>query len=164
MTIGGPVCLWYASKHEVWLFFCLCSPPLLTNRQPTKSLHLPQSLSSELSSQSLSWSQTQRSGMQRRLSQRNSLSVHARGAEAKHERRRNLKISNVSRIFKCGLYILSILWHKTRTLYVQLLLCSELMSSLETNSLGISAATRGAVPPWLNPSHRFSVEKLHYHY
>lgn len=31
--------------------------------------------------------------------------------------------------------------------FAQLLLCSELMSSLETNSLGISAATRGAVPP-----------------
>lgn len=80
-------CLWCAPKHEVWLLLCLCSPLLLTNRQPTKSLHLPQSLSSELSSQSLSWSQTQRSGMQRRLSQRNSLSVHARGAEARHENR-----------------------------------------------------------------------------
>lgn len=59
---------------------CVCF--FVTTTQPTESPS-PQSLSSELSSQSLSWSQTQRSGMQRRLSQRYSLSVHVRGTEGK---------------------------------------------------------------------------------
>lgn len=67
-------------------FFLLCMlmPRAITHERAAnkRRAHSPQSLSSELSSQSLSWSQTQRSGMQRRLSQRNSLSVHARGAEA----------------------------------------------------------------------------------
>lgn len=57
------------------------------SRAKTKSLPLPQSLSSELSSQSLSWSQTQRLGTQRRLSQRYSLSVHERGAGRKQGNR-----------------------------------------------------------------------------
>lgn len=57
------------------------------SRAKTKSLHLPQSLSSELSSQSLSWSQTQRLGTQRRLSQRYSLSVHDRGTGRKQGNR-----------------------------------------------------------------------------
>lgn len=73
----------YASKGDVLLLLCLVQPPVTTDSQPTKSLHLPQSLSSELSSQSLSWSQTQRSGMQRRFPQRNSLSVQERGAEGR---------------------------------------------------------------------------------
>lgn len=88
------------------LHFCfsvLCSSPLPRTARleaKTKSLHLPQSLSSELSSQSLSWSQTQRSGMQRRLSQRNSLSVHARGADRKHKTQYSCKKAVLSSVFR----------------------------------------------------------------
>lgn len=166
MTIGGPVCLWYASKHEVWLFTLFVQPTVTHKQAANKEppLTTVPFIRVVLTVVVMVTDPTVRNAAQIITTK---LALCARtwswGKTWTEIKKSQMCHGFLNAVYKfCPYYDIKHPHYIKQ--FAQLLLCSELMSSLETNSLGISAATRGAVPPWLNPSHRFSVEKLHYHY